>query len=676
MHILARWITAFTLALTTCLAAGCVRDQDEFSQESWEALGMGIEPEAFEERLSGLETVRIDPPPVIGEGYSPPEFPPDIEFEPEEWSTNVHGESIAMAGEAKKGGILRLGWSSWPPTIRTDGPNSRLSILSDLQEMVYESMLDYDPVRAEYVPILATHWQIDEDGQTFRFRLDPKARWADGRPVTADDIAATFDHRKNPDRRDPASSQYWSNLVETVEILDRHTVEIRSPERQWRNFLVIALSHIYPASYIRMDGQTYLEDWSWRLPPGTGPYEIRPGDIRKGHSVTLRRRADWWQADLPHTQGKYNFDEVRFIVVRELELMLQRFYAGELDVFPVSRAQQWVDELPQHRLVRNGWIQMRKVFTLKPEGYGGFCFNMRQPPFDDVKIRQAFAHLFNREQLFRSFFSYQYEHTDSYFRGQEGARPGAEPIRFDPSKARELLAEAGYVERDSQGRLVHEDGSRFPTLTLEYSAQGFTRIFRVVQNDLWNEAGIEMDLQVLDYSTILRKVWEHRFQIVFWNWTASLFPDMHFQFHSEFAEQRQSNNISGFADPEADRIMEAYQREFDPDERRRMLQELDQIIFDSHPYALSWYAPYFRVIYWDRFGHPPEYSSRYGDYPLDIITYWWADSEREARTQANMGEGQPNYPDKPLSQSSEREPRYWLDNELPRPNVPGREPTQ
>ena len=674
MQIMARWTAFVSLALVTGLMAGCVRDHDEISEDAWDALGLDMEPAVFDERLAGMEEVRIDPPPVIGEGYSPPSFPPDIEFDPEEWSTNEHGARIAMAGEAKKGGVLRLGWDSWPPTIRTDGPNSRLAILTQMQDLIYESLLEYDAVRAEYVPHLATHWQIDDDGQTFRFRLDPEARWADGRPVTADDILATFEHRKNPDRRDPSSTQYWNTLVESVTVLDRQTVEIRSPERQWRSFLVIALSHIYPAAYVRMDGETYLEEWSWRLPPGTGPYEIRPGDVRKGHSITLSRRPDWWQVDRPHMLGMYNFDEVRFVVVREQELMLQRFYAGELDLFRVNRAQQWVDELPQQRLVRNGWIQMRKVFTLKPEGYGGLCFNMRQPPFDDVRVRKAFAHLFNREQLFRSFFFYQYEYTDSYFPGQEWARPDADRVRFDPERARELLAEAGYVSRDSRGRLVREDGTRFPTLTLEYSSQGFTRIFRVLQNDLWNEAGIELDLQVLDYSTILRKVWEHRFQMVFWSWTASLFPDMHFQFHSEFAEQRQSNNISGFADPRADELMEAYQREFDAEERLRMLEELDGIFFDAHPYALGWYAPYFRVLYWDRFGYPPEYSSRHGDYPVDIIKYWWFDPDRDARTRANMAEGRANYPDEPLSQAGEREPRYWLDNELPRPNVPGREP--
>ena len=94
---------------------------------------------------------------------------------------------------------------------------------------VYETLLTWDPALGDFAPSLATHWQVLPDKRTFRFRLDPEARWSDGRPGTADDVAATLEHLGNPDRRDPYS-QDWRDKIESVKVLDDLTVEVRSRE--------------------------------------------------------------------------------------------------------------------------------------------------------------------------------------------------------------------------------------------------------------------------------------------------------------------------------------------------------------------------------------------------------------------------------------------------------------
>jgi microcin C transport system substrate-binding protein len=659
-------------ALLALALSGCGEPEQAIEYDraaAMEALGIpGARSEdELDTRLAKLDQVRIDPPPVVGRDYAPV-FPPLLPFDPKEWKTNPPPPSVADP-RAKKGGKVNLGYTDWPPTIRTEGPNSRLAFLSDMHLMIYETLVGYSLEIQDFVPGLASHWRLLDDKMTMQFRIDEEARWADGREVTADDVAATVEHLLNPDRKDPLVNKYWDELIDYVKVLDKYTVEIKAKQARWRSMMTIGWGmQIYPAAYMRMDGETYLDEWNWKLPPGTGPYEVRPADIKKGRSITMHRRKDYWAKDRPEARGAYNFDEIVWHIVRDQELMYQKMLAGELDMYQVGRASRWVDELDREPAIAKGWIQRRKIFFKEPQGYGGFCFNLRQPPFDSRDVRLAFAHLFNREKLFAKILFNQYEYIDSYFPGQIWARPDAQRIRFDPKTALQLLAKEGYVDRDAQGYLVKADGTRFPELTLEFAAPGFVRIFKVVVDDLWDKAGIKMELKLIDSATLLKKVWDYQFNLVFWSWTANLFPEPIQQFHSMYADPKQTNNLNGLKNPEVDRIVTEYQTEFDPHKRLEMMHRLDEILFGEHIYALGWYAPFFRVLYWDRFGHPPEYTSRYTRDWINVMAYWWYDPDKDQQLAEAKRANRPLYPDKPKHQYDDIELTYWNDHETPMPD--------
>ena len=129
-------------------------------------------------------------------------------FDPTGWETN---EKYPLIGspDAKKGGTLRYFWLNYPPTLRTNGPNSNLSTTREVHGMVYESLIGLHPTTLEYLPSLATHWKISKDKQKFWFRINPEARWADGTPVTAEDVVATWEFRVREDIKDPYSVMLW-----------------------------------------------------------------------------------------------------------------------------------------------------------------------------------------------------------------------------------------------------------------------------------------------------------------------------------------------------------------------------------------------------------------------------------------------------------------------------------
>ena len=175
-------------------------------------------------------------------------------------------------------------------------------------------------------------------------------------------------------------------------------------------------------------------------------------------------------------------------------------------------------------MIRKGWVKRRKIYNEAPQGYAGFCFNMRKPPFDTSRRAARLRHLFNREALFEKLFFNEYEFIDSYFPGRDWGNEKNNPkIRYDPDKAEELLFFAGYEERDDEGYLIDPDGKRL-SVTLEFANQQWERIWLVVK-EYYEQAGIEFDLKLLDGTTLSKKVYEHQFRIHFQSWGAILFPN-------------------------------------------------------------------------------------------------------------------------------------------------------
>ncbi len=526
-----------------------------------------------------------------------------------------------------------LPWAAFPTTLRTDGPNSNsTSTRVYIHALLYESMIQIHPETEEFIPCLAKQWKIETDKekktQTFTFRLDERAKWSDGSPVTAKDVYYSWWHRVQEDRNDPTNIMSFKENYEEPKILDEMTIQVTTRELNWRLFLYFGGMAIYPAKECQIPGAKYLEQYNWKCWMGTGPYSLDPADVKKGTSITLRRRDNWWAENEKWAKGTYNFNTIKFIIIRDREMTYEKFKIGELDQFFVGRAQRWVMDIPKEEIINNGWVKKKKIYNEAPEGYQGFAFNMRKPPFNDKNVRLAFCHLFNREQLFEKLFFNEYEFIDSYFPGRDwGAGDKNTKIRFDPDLAEELLFEAGYEERDEQGFLVDANGKRL-TLTLEYASQGWERIWLVVQKD-FVDAGIDLKLKLIDPSTLMKKVTDRQFRMVYYSWGALLFPNPETAWRSDLADKKANNNICGFKNARVDELCEKYNVTFDRAEQKKIVREIDSIIFNEYPYALGWTSNFRRLLFWDRFGHHEKYTTRISQYiDAAIILLWWYDQDK------------------------------------------------
>jgi microcin C transport system substrate-binding protein len=573
------------------------------------------------------------------------------------WETNTDFDLIGDP-HAVKGGALRTQLVDFPSTIRLEGPEANTYFNFGITYMAYESLLAIHPTTQDYIPSLATHWQISPDHMTFRYRINPNARFSDGTPVTADDVVASYDFRMDRTLQSPATRLNLEKLDRPV-AESKYIVRVHAKKLNWRNFLEFSTSSmlIFPAHILKnLSGEQYIKNYNYKLLPGTGPYTIEEADIDKGKSITVRRRKDYWAANSRANVGLNNFDEMRFVVVRDENLAFEQFKKGEVDAYLISRARQWVEET-NFDTVQRGLTQKRKVYNNEPQGFQGIAFNTRMAPYNDIRVRKALTLLFNRKQLIEKIMFNQYVPQNSYEAGSPYENPNNPPNDYDPQTALKLLADAGWSSRDAQGRLV-KNGVPLQ-LELLYDVKTFEPHLTVYQEDL-RRVGINLNLRLITFETMFQMLNQRKFQMALMAWGSSPFPDPETMWHSSLADVNSSNNFTGFKDPRVDQLCVEYDHAFDVKDRIRVIREIDGILADAYQYILLWNAPYTRFIYWNKFGTPPGYISRTGDFyggykMYGIYQLWWADPAKEARLQQAMRD-----PSMRL-EVGPSDDRYWLE---------------
>jgi microcin C transport system substrate-binding protein len=546
-------------------------------------------------------------------------------FKGEGWQTNT---SFDLVGDprAVKGGVLRDSQLSFPGTLRMAGPEWNTTVNYLINQGVYEVLLGLHPTTLAFIPSLATHWQISPDKLTYRFRLDPNARFSDGTPVTSDDVVASWVFQADKTLQDPYLYTELNKLEKPV-AESKYIVSMKAKKPSWENFLVASNGlRIFPAHIVKtLSGADYLRDYNFKLLPGTGPYIVNDADVKKGLSISLRRRPDYWAARYRANVGTGNFDEIREVVVRDQNLSFEMFKKGDLDYTYVNISQRWVEELNTDN-VRRGLQVKRKIYNNFPAPVAFLAFNTRRAPWDDPKIRQAFTLLLDRERLIKSLFYNEYLPTNSFFPGTIYENPGNPKNLYDPQKALQLLSESGWKDRDAQGRLVK--AGQPLSISLLYDDKGAEKWLTVYQDDL-RKVGITLNLRLVSPETSFTMEMQRQFELVYSAWGAgSPFPEPRPEYHSTMADQLNTNNISGFKDKRIDDICDKYEAEFDPAKRAALLRDLDGILTSQYQYVLLWYGQD-RIAYLNKFGQPKGTFSRIGDYlgslAPGIPQLWWID---------------------------------------------------
>jgi len=577
-------------------------------------------------------------------------------FTGEGWQTNTKFNLIGDP-RAVKGGAFREYIPDFPGTFRMAGPDSSTNTNFLLGDFLYETLLAADPTSLEYIPSLATHWQISKDKLTFRFRINPDARFSNQEPVTADDVIASWLLITDKTLRDPSRNAQFARFEKPV-AESRYIVSVKVSKPDWRNLKDFATSLlIYPASSLKnLTGADYLKKYNFAYLPGTGPYSVHPEDVQKEKSITIRRRKDYWGEKERRNTGLNNFDEVKLVIVKDQPLQLEMFKKGDLDFLFVYRTAWWLDELNSDNFQR-GLIQKRKVYNNTPAAMNGLAMNTRRPPLDDVRVRKALTLLMDRQKIIEQLYRNEYVPLNTYFPGTEYENPANPRNLCNPQEAFKLLEDAGWKDHDAQGRLVK--GGKPLVLQLVHDI-GQERPVAVYQEDL-RKVGITLELTAVSFETGVQLVRRDRqFDLAYRGIGFSAFPDPEQDWHSRLADVGDNNNFTGFKDPRMDDLMARYAASFNLKEHVDLLRQLDLIMTSQYHYVLLWTAPAERLAFWNKFGQPAGYLTRTGDYNGDLALgpgverLWWIDPKRDQQLKKAQADASMKLEAGPL------EDKYWL----------------
>jgi microcin C transport system substrate-binding protein len=235
------------------------------------------------------------------------------------WFTNDTDETFASS-KAKKGGTILSNISTFPNTFRNVGPDSNNSFRGNIDANNL-GLVGLHPNTENIMPELATHWAYKGDNKTMFFKLNKKARWSDGVPLTAHDFAYTMNFLRSEHIVSPYYNEVFAEDKYGVIVYDDYTLAVTNKDSEIMENDLFFHVNIWPtpAHYYGELGEDFIEKYNWAIVPNSGPYKIT--DFQKGKSITFERKKEWWAKDLKYFKNRFNVDKVIFKVMLDLNLL-------------------------------------------------------------------------------------------------------------------------------------------------------------------------------------------------------------------------------------------------------------------------------------------------------------------------------------------------------------------
>ena len=418
-----------------------------------------------------------------------------------QWLTNDL-DPVYASPESKKGGVLNSWVLSFPLTFRAVGPDSNSSFRSAILGNQL-SLIGIHPNTENIVPEIASHWAYGEDKKTMYFKLNKKALWSDGSPVTAHDFAYTLEFMRSKHIIAPWYNDYYSKEIDKVIVYDDYTLAVVSAKAQPDLHLKIGISPT-PRHFYGQLGEDFVRRYNWKIAPNNGPYQIY--DFKKGKYIKFKRKKNWWAKDLRYFKNRFNVDRVVFKVVRDINIIWEYFKKAKVDVFPITMPKYWHVKT-KTSVVENGYVHKMWFFNNTQQSAQGMWLNQDREIFKVRNVRYAFAHAMNIKKVIEKVLRNDYFRLEHGFMGYgRYSNKTIRANRFDLDKVNDYMNRAGW-KRGSDG-IWRKNGRRF-SVEVSYSQDAHTPRLVVLKEEA-KKAGIELKLQKLDPSAAYKKVLEKK----------------------------------------------------------------------------------------------------------------------------------------------------------------------
>lgn len=509
-------------------------------------------------------------------------------------------------------------------------------------------------------PLIAEAFTYPDDYSSATYRLDKRARWHDGVPITPQDVKWSMEILKE---HSPQYNRYFADITE-IRIDGDHEITFLFSQKNNRELpLIIGDLPVLPKHWWEANGANgEKRDFTkptLEAPLGSGPYKI--GNFSPGSDIVYQRVEDYWAKDTPTRKGRYNYDRRRYTYFKDSNAIFEAFKKGGFgDIRVENRAEYWARRY-NFPAFEAGDVIKTEFITNSGYAMQGWILNTRRPQFSDRRVRKALTWAMNFEQMNKNLFFDQYTRVESYFGGTElqatGLPTGREleilteyegripaeiftdefalPVyesRRDERKflkvAFDLLKEAGW--KSEGGKLVNAKGEQFKLEILGYSPASEK------VNAPWlgslKRLGIDATFRIVDTSQFISRINGFDYDVVSIPIRQSQSPgnEQREYWSSEAADQSGSRNYMGAKDPVIDELVERLIYAKDRAELVSITRALDRILLFNYFSVPQWYLSKDRVAYWNKFGLPPTQPAYSG---IDAES-WWVDPEKEAALNA------------------------------------------
>ncbi len=527
--------------------------------------------------------------------------------------------------------------------------------------LIYDSLTErsLDEPFSEY-GLLAESIEVPPDRSWALFTLRSGARWHDGKPITPEDVAFTFQTLQT--KGSPRYRNYYAD-VKQVEKVGERQVKFTFGGKDNRELpLIVGQMLILPKHYWK--GKNF-EKTTLESPLGSGPYKIEALD--PGRSITYRHVENYWGADLPVNKGRYNPDVIHYDYYKDRTVATEAQKGGEFDFALQNISKSWATayNIPA---VAEGKLIKELIPHENGTGMQGFWFNTRRSKFADPKVRHALAYAFDFEWTNTNLFYGQYTRSTSYFsntelvssglpQGQEleileafrGQVPeevftteykppttdGSGNIRQNLRVAARMLKAAGWSIKD--GKLTSDASGE--TLVIEFLINNSPSWERIVGPYIQNleRLGVVGNIQIVDTSQYQNRIREYDFDVIVSSRGQSLSPgnEQRYYWTSAAADESGTRNYAGIKDPVVDALVDQLINAPDRKTLVATTRALDRVLLWGHYVVPHWHIRAHRVVYWNKFGKPdisPKYLASLWLYFPDT---WWVDAAKEAALKKN-----------------------------------------
>jgi len=549
----------------------------------------------------------------------------------------MHGEPAYGLGfrhfnyanpDAPKGGRLTQGiagtFDSINPFVIRGNP------FQQIRGYVVESLM----TRSQDEPftvygLIADSLETDDARSFVTFTIDPRARFSDGKPVTADDVL--FSWRLLREKGRPNHRLYYAKVVK-AESIGTNKVRFDFGSAGDRELpLILALLPVLPKH--ATDPERFDEP-SLTIAPGSGPYVV--SEVRPGSFVVLKRNADYWGRDLAVNRGHFNFDELRFEFYRDTTSWMEAFKRGLYDFRIEDDPGRWATDYDFPAARTNGLIR-EALDTKTPKPMSALVFNTRRTIFADARVREALIELLDFEWMNAKLFHSAYARTGSFFEGSvlsargvvasEAERallaPFANEIRKDvftgadqppisdgsgndrarAKRAFALFAEAGWVLRN--GMLSRKDGAATFAFEILVTKREDERI-ATIYTTMLNRAGIAASVRMVEGGQFEARRQQYDYDMIPITWQQSLSPgnEQYFYFGSASADQTATRNYMGMKSKAADAMIEALLRAQTLDELTTATRALDRVLMSGRYVIPLFHLPKQWIARWPHIERP------------------------------------------------------------------------